>query len=97
MTHAKLGIVDHRPGWRLTATVLLPFAAGYYLSYVFRTINALISDALQADAGLGPGDLGLLTSTYFLAMAVVQLPLGILLDRRGQVQRQLAGHRKSAR
>lgn len=23
--------------------VLLPFAAGYYLSYVFRTINALIA------------------------------------------------------
>ena len=83
MTHAKVGIVDTRPGWRLTATVLLPFAAGYYLSYVFRTINALIADALQADAGLGPGDLGLLTSTYFLAMAVVQLPVGILLDRHG--------------
>jgi hypothetical protein len=29
--------------WRLIAFVFLPFAAGYYLSYLFRAINALIS------------------------------------------------------
>ena len=27
--------------------VLLPFAAGYYLSYLFRTINALIADTAR--------------------------------------------------
>ena len=30
---------------RLAVCVLLPFAAGYYLSYLFRCINALIADA----------------------------------------------------
>jgi hypothetical protein len=35
--------------WRLIACVFLPFAAGYYLSYLFRTINALISGHLISD------------------------------------------------
>lgn len=69
--------------WRLIACVLLPFAAGYYLSYLFRTINALISSHLVAEIGLGTADLGLLTSVYFLVFAAAQIPVGILLDRFG--------------
>lgn len=69
--------------WRLIACVFLPFAAGYYLSYLFRTINALISSHLIADIGLGAADLGLLTSVYFLVIAAAQIPVGILLDRFG--------------
>jgi hypothetical protein len=42
--------------WRLVATVLLPFAAGYYLSYVFRTINALISGPLATEFGLSAAE-----------------------------------------
>jgi MFS family permease len=68
---------------RLVACVLLPFAAGYYLSYLFRTINALIARDLTAELGLSAADLGFLTSAYFLAFAAVQLPLGVLLDRYG--------------
>ncbi|MFM9848932.1 MAG: MFS transporter [Hyphomicrobiaceae bacterium] len=68
---------------RLIACVLLPFAAGYYLSYLFRTINALIAGDLAADLDLSAMELGLLTSVYFLALAAVQLPLGSLLDRYG--------------
>lgn len=69
--------------WRRIACVFLPFAAGYYLSYLFRTINALISSHLIADIGLGAADLGLLTSVYFLVFAAAQIPVGILLDRFG--------------
>lgn len=69
--------------WRLIACVFLPFAAGYYLSYLFRTINALISGHLIADIGLGAADLGLLTSVYFLVFAAAQIPVGIMLDRFG--------------
>ena len=68
---------------RLIACVLLPFAAGYYLSYLFRTINALIAGDLTAELGLSAADLGLLTSVYFLVFAAVQLPFGVLLDRYG--------------
>jgi MFS family permease len=68
---------------RLAVCVLLPFAAGYYLSYLFRSINALIAGDLVAELGLGAADLGLLTSAYFLVFAAVVLPCGVLLDRYG--------------
>ncbi|MCP3441058.1 MFS transporter [Bradyrhizobium sp. CCGUVB14] len=63
--------------------VFLPFVAGYYLSYLFRTINTLISGQLSADLGLDAANLGLLTSVYFLVFAGVQIPIGTLLDRFG--------------
>ena len=69
--------------WHLVATVLLPFAAGYYLSYVFRTINALISGPLATEFSLSAADLGLLTAVLFLTFGAVQLPLGASLDRFG--------------
>jgi MFS family permease len=67
----------------LILCVLLPFAAGYYISYLFRSINALIAGGLTAELGLSAADLGLLTSAYFLIFAAVQLPCGVLLDRYG--------------
>ena len=63
--------------------VFLPFAAGYYLSYFYRYVNAVIAKDLVSDFGLAPSDLGLLTSAYFLAFAAAQLPLGVALDRFG--------------
>jgi MFS family permease len=68
---------------RPVVCVLLPFAAGYYLSYLFRSINALIAGDLTAELGLGAANLGLLTSVYFLVFAAVVLPCGVLLDRYG--------------
>jgi predicted MFS family arabinose efflux permease len=63
--------------------VFCPFAAGYYLSYFYRYVNAVIAKDLVADFGLAPADLGLLTSAYFLSFAAAQLPLGVALDRFG--------------
>jgi predicted MFS family arabinose efflux permease len=63
--------------------VLLPFACGYFVSYLFRTVNAVIAPHLVGDLGLSPEQLGLLTSAYFFSFALFQLPLGILLDRYG--------------
>ena len=63
--------------------ILLPFALGYYLSYVFRTINAVIASDLVADIGFSAAGLGLMTSAYFLSFAACQLPLGVILDRIG--------------
>ena len=63
--------------------VFLPFALGYFLSYLYRVINAVLAPDLAADLGVGPSGLGLLTSTYFITFAAFQLPLGILLDRFG--------------
>lgn len=63
--------------------IVLPFTLGYFLSYAVRNVNAVIAPDLVADLQLTSATLGLLTSTYFLAFAAFQLPLGILLDRYG--------------
>ena len=71
------------PTTTLVWRIFLPFAAGYFLSYLYRTINAVLSPYLAAELGLDATDLGLLTSVYFLSFAAFQLPLGVLLDRFG--------------
>lgn len=67
----------------LWVRVFLPFAAGYYLSYLLRTVNAVIAPDLTRELGLSAADLGLLTSAYLLTFAAFQIPLGLLLDRYG--------------
>jgi len=64
-------------------TLFLPFALGYYLSYLLRTVNAVISPDLTRELALSAADLGLLTSAYFLTFGMAQIPLGIALDRYG--------------
>lgn len=68
---------------QLWLRAFLPFAAGYFLSYLLRTTNAVIAPELTQDLGLSAADLGLLTGAYFFAFGVFQLPLGLLLDRYG--------------
>src|SRR4051812_13533836 len=68
---------------RPAVIVFLSFAAGYFLSYVLRSINAAIAPALMADLGLSHADLGMLSSAYFITFACLQLPLGIWLDKYG--------------
>lgn len=68
---------------RLLAAIFLPFAAGYYVSFLFRNVNSVVFPELTAAFDLSPGTLGLLTSVYFLAFAGAQLPLGLLIDRYG--------------
>ena len=74
-------------------TVLVPFAAGYFLSYLFRSVNAVVGPRLVEELGLSAAGLGLLTSAYLFAFAAFQLPLGVLLDRFGPrpVQAALLG------
>jgi len=74
---------SHRSDAWLTLRVFLPFVAGYYVSYAFRSMNALLGPHIAAELDLGAADLGLLTSVYFLAFALAQIPMGVLLDRYG--------------
>ncbi|HOT29344.1 MAG TPA: MFS transporter [Candidatus Ozemobacteraceae bacterium] len=63
--------------------IFLPFAAGYFLSYLLRNVNAIIAPELMSELSVSAADLGLLTSAYLFAFGAFQLPLGILLDRYG--------------
>ena len=65
--------------WRVT----LPFLAGYFVSYIYRSINAIIGPDLAREYGLSASGLGLLSGIYFFSFALFQLPLGVLLDRYG--------------
>lgn len=68
---------------KLLLVVFCPFASGYFLSFFFRNVNAVISRDLVSEFALPASDLGFLTATYLLAFAAFQLPLGVLLDRYG--------------
>ncbi len=68
---------------RAVALVFVPFAAGYFLSYFFRNVNAVIAKDLAGEFALTSADLGLLTSAYFVTFGLAQLPVGVLLDRYG--------------
>jgi len=63
--------------------VTLPFLAGYFVSYLYRSINAIIGPDLAREYDLSAAGLGLLSGIYFFAFALFQLPLGVLLDRYG--------------
>lgn len=63
--------------------VFVPLSLGYLLSYLYRTINAALAPYLAAEFGLDASSLGLLTSTYLLAFGLMQVPLGLLIDRYG--------------
>ena len=81
-TNASSGGGEHLP-LRLLALVWLPFACGYFMSYFFRVINAMIAPELAREMSLGPAELGLLTGAYLIVFGVFQFPLGLLLDRYG--------------
>jgi predicted MFS family arabinose efflux permease len=59
------------------------FASGYALSYALRTVNAVIAPDLVAEFGLNNAGLGALSSVYFFSFILMQLPLGVWLDRFG--------------
>ncbi|CDG81284.1 MFS transporter [Janthinobacterium agaricidamnosum] len=63
--------------------VFLPFALGHFFSSLMRTVNAVLMSDLLAAMPLTPSELGLLTSAFFFAFALAQLPIGIALDRYG--------------
>lgn len=76
---------DHHPSPTGFAAfrILLVFACGYFLSYILRSVNAAIAPLLAEDLQLSAGQLGWLTSAFFLAFSAVQIPVGIWLDRHG--------------
>jgi MFS family permease len=65
----------------LVLRIFFPFALGYFLASIFRSINAVIAPDLVRDLGLGASELGFASSAFFLSATLLQLPYGILLDR----------------
>lgn len=68
---------------RLALVVVVPFASGYFMSYLYRNINAVVGRYLIEELGLSGADIGLLTAAYFFTFALAQIPIGVMLDRFG--------------
>lgn len=68
---------------RLAFVVVVPFASGYFMSYLYRNINAVVGRYLVDELGLSGADIGLLTAAYFFTFALAQIPIGVMLDRFG--------------
>ena len=75
--------ISGAPGRATALRIFIPFAAGFFFSYLVRNVNAVIAPDLTQALSLSAATLGLLTSAYFLTFAAFQLPLGVLLDRFG--------------
>ncbi|PWB64320.1 MAG: MFS transporter [Bradyrhizobiaceae bacterium] len=69
----------------LGATVALvgTLAAIYMVSQFLRNSVGVIAPDLAREIGLTAGEIGLLSSAFFLAFAAAQFPLGVALDRYG--------------
>ncbi|MEZ5830416.1 MAG: MFS transporter [Dongiaceae bacterium] len=74
--------IDRIP-WAAVFRALLPFALGYFMSYLFRAVIQVVAPDLIAEFALTPGELGRLTAAYLFGFTLFQLPLGLLLDRFG--------------
>jgi predicted MFS family arabinose efflux permease len=64
-------------------SIVAVFAIAYFLSYFFRSANAIIAEDLTRELSLSAAQLGFMTSVFFVAFAAAQLPLGHALDRFG--------------
>ncbi len=53
------------------------------MSQFFRSMVAVIAPTLIAELGLSGKQIGAVSGAFFLAMALLQLPVGLLLDRFG--------------
>ena len=58
-------------------------ASLFLMSLFYRASSAIIAPNLVADLNLSPHALGLMGAAFFYSFAVVQLPLGLFLDRVG--------------
>jgi MFS family permease len=63
--------------------ILALLTTGFCLSMFYRVTNAVIAFDLLRDLNLNAETLGLLGGAFFYSFALVQVPLGLLLDRIG--------------
>lgn len=72
------------------ATAYAAFSLALFISQFYRTAMALLAPILTDEMGLTAERLGFLAAAYFFAFALMQLPVGMMLDRFGP-RRTVAG------
>ncbi|MFN0264676.1 MFS transporter [Tepidamorphus sp. 3E244] len=67
----------------MVASLVGALAAVYFVSQFLRNSIGVIAPDLERELGIGPESLGLLSSVFFFGFALIQIPLGVLIDRYG--------------
>jgi predicted MFS family arabinose efflux permease len=78
LASARKSANGRRASWVLCAMIPL-----IVLSQFFRSSNGVIAPDLMTDLKLSAENIGVLSSSFFFVFALLQVPLGILLDRFG--------------
>jgi len=63
--------------------IFIILAGSFTLCQFLRSAFAVIAPEMAQEAALSARDLGIITSSFFFAVAVMQLPAGVLFDRYG--------------
>jgi len=71
------------PNLRWGIALLLGF--GVLVNYIDRVSLSVAGPSLQSELHIGPAEFGLLSSAFFWIYALLQIPVGIILDRFGVV------------
>ena len=74
----------------LWLTTIIPFGLGYFINMVFRSVNAVLSHPIMEDLSLNHLQIGFITSTFVLAFAIFQIPLGLIVDSWGARKTQVS-------
>ena len=70
-------------GWAIPIWLVPALAASTMLSQFLRTSNGVIAPELMADLAISPERLGVANGAFFIALAIMQVPVGMLIDRLG--------------
>jgi predicted MFS family arabinose efflux permease len=70
--------VKHRPAYALAA-----LACAFALSNALRTLPAITASGIEAELRVSEQQIGYFAGSYHLAFALMQLPIGVALDRLG--------------
>ncbi|RCK46595.1 MULTISPECIES: MFS transporter [Thalassospira] len=63
--------------------VLAPILLAFSLSQFFRSAQALLAEPLRVELAVTPEQLGLVSGSFHFAFALMQIPVGVMLDRYG--------------
>lgn len=72
--------------------LIILFTLGWAFMYADRNILSPVMGTIQNDWDLSKSELGLMSTVFFIAYAVMQIPAGFLADRIGRVKVLVAGY-----
>jgi len=64
--------------------ILVILSVAFMLSQFYRSVMAVIAPELDREVALSSSQLGILSASFFVAFGLMQIPVGMLLDRFGQ-------------